>query len=137
MPPEINALISLFEEEEEEEEALVRAFRIGPFFPRTEVRCLINDDAPNLVEERDDDDVDGDVHGDEDEEDEDVVVVGIVLAFLAGGGGASACGAFASRISSFVNLCTRKKEKKNDASSKIFFISFYVFSFLCSSQKHL
>ena len=31
----------------------------------------------------------------------------------------------------------RKKEKKNDASSKIFFISFYVFSFLCVPQKHL
>ena len=101
MPPEINALISLFEEEEEEEEALVRAFRIGPFFPRTEEGCL-NDDAPNLVEERDDDD-DDDVHGDE----EDVVVGGIVLAFLAGG--ASACAA--SRISSFV--C---KRKKNDVS---------------------
>ena len=101
MPPEINALISLFEEEEE---ALVRAFRIGPFFPRTEEGCL-NDDAPNLVEERDDD-VDGDVHGDEDEEDEDVGG-GIVLAFLAGG--ASACAA--SRISSFV--C---KRKKNDVS---------------------
>ena len=105
MPPEINALISLFEEEEEE--ALVRAFRIGPFFPRTEVRCL-NDDAPNLIEERDDDGVDGDVHGDEDEEDEDVGG-GIVLAFLAGGG-ASACAA--SRISSFVCVCTRKKEEK-------------------------
>ena len=101
MPPEINALISLFEEEEEEEEeALVRAFRIGPFFPRTEEGCL-NDDAPNLVEERDDDD---DVHGDE----EDVGGGGgIVLAFLAGG--ASACAA--SRISSFV--C---KRKKNDVS---------------------
>ena len=100
MPPEINALISLFEEEEEEEEeALVRAFRIGPFFPRTEEGCL-NDDAPNLVEERDDDD--DDVHGDE----EDVVGGGgIVLAFLAGG--ASACAA--SRISSFV--CTQKKGK--------------------------
>ena len=105
MPPEINALISLFEEEEEE--ALVRAFRIGPFFPRTEVRCL-NDDAPNLVEERDDDDVDGDVHGDEDEEDEDVGG-GIVLAFLAGGG-ASACAA--SRISSFVCVHTKERKKK-------------------------
>jgi len=105
VPPEINALISLFEEEEEEEEALVRAFRIGPFFPRTEEGCL-NDDAPNLVEERDDD-VDGDVHGDEDEEDVVVVGGGIVLAFLAGG--ASACAA--SRISSFV--C---KRKKNDVS---------------------
>jgi len=99
VPPEINALISLFEEEEEEEEALVRAFRIGPFFPRTEEGCL-NDDALNLVEERDDD-----VHGDE----EDVVGGGggIILAFLAGG--ASACAA--SRISSFV--C---KRKKNDVS---------------------
>ena len=111
MPPEINALISLFEEEEE---ALVRAFRIGPFFPRTEVRCLINDDAPNLVEERDDDGVDGDVHGDEDDEDEDVVGGGIVLAFLAGGG-ASAC-AFASRISSFV--CVHTKERKKERKKK-------------------
>ena len=102
MPLEINALISLFEEEEEEE-ALVRAFRIGPFFPRTEEGCL-NDDALNLVEELDDDDDDDDVHGDE----EDVGGGGgIVLAFLAGG--ASACAA--SRISSFV--C---KRKKNDMS---------------------
>ena len=83
----------------------MRAFRTDSF-PGTEEGCL-NDDALNLVEERDDDD-DDDVHGDE--EDVDVGGGGIVLAFLAGG--ASACAA--SRISSFV--C---KRKKNDVS--IFF----------------